>query len=61
MPKPGEYNQRDRLWQPPGLAENYKSSVGAFSAPVAAFPSQTISEMTGPSSATPTSTRSTTT
>jgi protocatechuate 3,4-dioxygenase, beta subunit len=48
MPKPGDYNQRDRLWQPPGLTQNYKSSVTRSpSQPLLSLP-QTMSEITGP-------------
>ena len=46
--KPGDYHQRDRAWQPPGLHPAYKSSVARSPRhPLLSLP-QTMSELTGP-------------
>lgn len=46
--KPGDYLQRDRAWQPPGLHAAYKSSVARSPRhPLLSLP-QTMSELTGP-------------
>jgi protocatechuate 3,4-dioxygenase beta subunit len=48
MRRPGEYNQRDRLWQPPAFFEAYKSSVSRSPRQALLSLPQTMSEMTGP-------------
>lgn len=48
MAKPGEYYQRDRLWQPPGHHELYKSSVSRSPRQSLLSLPQTLSEITGP-------------
>ncbi len=49
--KPAEYYQRDRLWQPPQLTPNYKTSVPRSPRQALLSIEQSMSEVTGRSSA----------
>jgi len=46
--KPAEYHQRDRLWQPPQLTPNYKTSVPRSPRQALLSLEQSMSEITGP-------------
>lgn len=48
MQKPGEFYQRDRLWQPPALDPNYKTSVARSPRFAMLSLENTLSEITGP-------------
>jgi protocatechuate 3,4-dioxygenase beta subunit len=48
MHKPGEFYQRDRLWQPPALTPTYKTSVARSPRLAMLSLQNSISEITGP-------------
>jgi protocatechuate 3,4-dioxygenase beta subunit len=48
MKKAAEYYQRDRLWQPPQLTPNYKTSVARSPSYALLSIEQSLSEITGP-------------
>ena len=48
MPKPGEFYQRDRTWQPPALTPNYKTSVSRSPQYSLISLQNSVSEITGP-------------
>ncbi|SEP11239.1 protocatechuate 3,4-dioxygenase, beta subunit [Salinihabitans flavidus] len=48
MPKPGEFYQRDRMWHPPALTRDYKTSVARSPQYALLSLDNTVSEITGP-------------
>lgn len=46
--KPAEFYQRDRLWQPPALEPDYKTSVARSPRPAMLSLRESLSEITGP-------------
>jgi protocatechuate 3,4-dioxygenase, beta subunit len=48
MSKPAEFNQRDRLWQPPGYTHDYKTSIARSPRLPLLSLEQSLSEITGP-------------